>query len=160
MAQSLNGKVGKMSFSIRLGRREDASSIAKFQVAMALETENKQLDEQRVESAVRAVFADPAKGFYVVAESNGVVVASLLITYEWSDWRNSNMWYIQSVFVAKEERGQGIFRKLYEFVLERARSEEVMFVRLYVEVENEPAQKVYESLGMKRMPYYMYDVKI
>ncbi len=149
-----------MPFKIRSAHPEDANSIAKFQVAMALETENKQLDEDNVKQAVDAVFDDPGKGFYIVGESAGNVVSSLLITYEWSDWRNSNLWYIQSVFVVEEVRGQGIFKSMYNFVMDMAKSEQIMFVRLYVELENEAAQKVYESLGMKRMPYYMYDVKV
>lgn len=146
--------------TIRYATRHDSNAIAQFQVAMALETENKQLDMEIVESAAAAVFEDPGKGIYVVAEDDGNVVASLLITYEWSDWRNSNMWYIQSVFVVKEMRGQGIFGEMYRFVMDAAKSQNVMFVRLYVETENERAQKVYESLGMKRMPYFMYDVRV
>lgn len=149
-----------MSFQIRSATRDDASFIAGFQVSMARETEDKQLDASLVETAVRAVFEDDSKGFYVVAEAEGVVVASLMITYEWSDWRNSNMWYIQSVFVVEEYRSQGVFRAMYEFVMDRAREQNTMFVRLYVEVDNDRAQRVYESLGMKRMPYYMYDVRV
>lgn len=146
--------------TIRYAVKQDTSSIAQFQVAMALETEDKQLDTAIVKSAVAAVFDDPGKGIYVVAEKDGNVVASLLITYEWSDWRNSNMWYIQSVFVVREMRSQGVFREMYRFVMDAARDSNVMFVRLYVETENERAQKVYESLGMKRMPYFMYDVRV
>lgn len=149
-----------MSFNVRIAIPQDADSIAKFQVAMALETENKQLDENIVKQAVHSVFDDPGKGFYIVGESAGKVVSSLLITYEWSDWRNSNLWYIQSVFVVQKARGQGIFKAMYNHVMDMAKSEQIMFVRLYVELENEAAQKVYESLGMKRMPYYMYDVRV
>ena len=149
-----------MSANIREATIEDAPSIAGFQIAMALETENKQLDPSIVEQAVQAVFEDASRGFYLVGEVNGVVVGSLLITYEWSDWRNCDMWYIQSLFVEANHRGQGVFKKLYRQVIDLAKSKNVMFVRLYVEFENELAQKVYESLGMKRMPYYMYDVKV
>ena len=149
-----------MSANIREATIDDAPSIARFQVAMAMETENKQLEPAIVEAAVRAVFEDASRGFYLVGEVDGNVVGSLLVTYEWSDWRNCNMWYIQSLFVEANHRGQGVFKNLYQQVIERAKSNDVMFVRLYVEVENERAQRVYESLGMKRMPYYMYDVKI
>lgn len=149
-----------MSVTIREASIDDAMSIAGFQIAMALETEDKTLDPEIVDPAVRAVFSDPSKGFYLVGEIDDCVVGSLLITYEWSDWRNCNMWYIQSLFVEKEYRGQGVFKKMYKQVVELARQEDVMFVRLYVEVDNEPAQKVYQSLGMKRMPYYMYDVRV
>lgn len=145
---------------IRRGRPEDADAIAEFQVIMAMETENKKLVSENVLTAVKAVFEDDSKGFYLVCEISGQVVGSLLITYEWSDWRNTNMWYIQSVFVDKEFRGRGIFKSLYHKVVELAKEQGVKVVRLYVETENERAQKVYESLGMKRMPYYMYDVNV
>ncbi|MFK7769565.1 MAG: N-acetyltransferase family protein [Mariniblastus sp.] len=151
-----------MSINIRPATLEDATTIANFQIAMAMETENKTLESNVVATAVQAVFEDQsgAKGFYLVGESEGTVVGSLMVTFEWSDWRNSNMWYIQSVFVEKDSRGKGVFKKLYQKVLEMAKEKNVMFVRLYVETENEKAQKAYESLGMKRMPYYMYDVRV
>lgn len=145
---------------IRHAQPNDAKSIAEFQVAMAMETENKTLDPENVLDAVSSVFDDGNKGFYLVADVDGVVAGSLMVTYEWSDWRNSNMWYIQSVFVQPEFRGRGLFGNLYRKVIELAKENDAMYVRLYVETENEKAQKVYESLGMKRMPYYMYDVKI
>lgn len=145
---------------IRLATVDDSDAIAGFQIAMALETEGKTLDPAIVHAAVEAVFEDEAKGFYLVAQQGGEVCASLLITYEWSDWRNSILWYIQSVYVLPEHRGQGIFRALYNSVYELAQEQDVMFIRLYVEVDNHAAQKVYESLGMKRMPYYMYDVRV
>jgi ribosomal protein S18 acetylase RimI-like enzyme len=149
-----------MSANIREATIDDVRSIAEFQVAMAMETENKQLDPSIVEQAVRAVFDDARRGFYLVGEVNGDVVGSLLITYEWSDWRNCNTWYIQSLFVETNHRGQGVFKNLYRQVIDLAKTKNVMFVRLYVEVDNQRAQKVYESLGMKRMPYYMYDVNV
>lgn len=149
-----------MATLIRNATVEDAQSIADFQVAMAMETENKQLDAANVLCAVKRVFEDGDKGFYLVAEVDGQVVGSLMVTYEWSDWRNSNMWYIQSVFVQAERRGKGLFGQMYQRVVELAKNAKAMYVRLYVETDNEKAQKVYEKLGMKRMPYYMYDVKI
>ena len=148
-----------MSITIRPASLEDAGKIADFQVAMAWETEEKKLDPQLVNTAVRTVFADTSKGFYLVGDADGKVVSSLLITYEWSDWRNCDMWYIQSVYVASQFRGQGAFKKMYQRVLDLAQEQGAAYVRLYVEVDNEKAQKAYESLGMKRMPYYMYDVK-
>ena len=127
---------------------------------MAMESENKALDFHVVKTAVRAVFDDAAKGFYLVADVEDRMVGSLLMTTEWSDWRNGDIWYIQSVFVEREFRGRRIFRKMYDRVVEMARQQGVLFLRLYVEVENEHAQQVYEALGMKRMPYYMYDVRV
>lgn len=149
-----------MSATIREATIDDAQSIAGFQIAMAKETEDKKLEPAVVEPAVRAVFEDSSRGFYLVGELGGKVVGSLLVTYEWSDWRNCDMWYIQSLFVEKEFRGQGVFKAMYQRVIQMAKEKSAMFVRLYVEVDNEPAQRAYESLGMKRMPYYMYDIKI
>ena len=100
-----------MSDSIRHATAQDAQSIADFQVAMALETENKKLDPDKVLVAVKSVFEDSQKGFYLVAEVDGQVVGSLMITYEWSDWHNGNMWYIQSVFVMAPHRGKGLFHQ-------------------------------------------------
>ncbi len=149
-----------MSETIRYATAEDAEAIAGFQIAMAKETEDKTLDPNVVNPAVKSVFSDPQKGIYLVADHGGKAVGSLLITYEWSDWRNSNMWYIQSVYVLPEHRGKGLFGMMYRKVVELAKEDGAMFVRLYVETENEKAQRVYEKLGMKRMPYYMYDVRI
>ena len=132
-----------MSVIIRDATIEDATSIAGFQLAMALETEDKKLDPNVVEPAVRAVFEDSSRGFYLAGEIDGQVVGSLLVTYEWSDWRNCDMWYIQSVFVETKYRGQGVFKNLYQRVIDLAQEKNVMFVRLYVEVENERAQRIY-----------------
>ncbi len=149
-----------MSAIIRYATPTDSQAIADFQVAMARETEGKTLDPEIVLCAVRSVFEDAGKGFYLVAEVAEKVAGSLMITYEWSDWRNCNMWYFQSVYVKPENRGQGLFGEMYRRVIELARENGAIYVRLYVETENEKAQKVYESLGMKRLPYYMYDIKI
>lgn len=142
---------------IRPATSNDAPTIASFQIAMALETENKTLQSDTVETAVLAVINDPGKGFVLVIEVNDQVVGSLMVTNEWSDWRNFNIWYIQSVFIVKEHRGQGLFKQMYQHVLDIAPQNGVQMVRLYVETENLKAQKAYESLGMKRMPYFMYE---
>ncbi len=170
-----NGDQKVMPSQVRKAVRPDAKSIAHFQILMAMETEGKTLDDSIVLTAVEAVFDDPQKGFYFVAEMEGSemegsdvegpdserqVIASLLITYEWSDWRKSNIWYIQSVFVKSEHRGQGVFKQMYKTVTDEAKQLGVKHIRLYVETENEKAQRVYESLGMKRLPYFMYDAKI
>jgi ribosomal protein S18 acetylase RimI-like enzyme len=149
-----------MPAEVRPATREDADSIARFQVLMAKETEDKPLDPETVLVAVKAVFDDPQKGFYLVGVIEGTVISSLLITFEWSDWRNTNIWYFQSVFVEREYRGQGVFRKMYQTVVEQARQNDVKHLRLYVETDNHRAQEIYQSLGMKRMPYFMYDAEI
>lgn len=147
--------------NIRKAVKEDVSSLVSFNAAMAFETEDKVLDQGIVTKAVSAVFDDDRKGFYVVAEVENEVVGGLMITYEWSDWRNAWFWWIQSVYIIPEARGKGIYSLLYDFVKEKAREDgNVIGFRLYVELENTNAQAVYEKLGMSRSDYYMYDAKI
>ena len=147
-----------MSTEIRIAEPADAPQIAKFQIAMAMETESKTLNPKTVETAVEKVFQDPGKGFYVVVSCEGATVGSLMITFEWSDWRDTNIWYIQSVFIEPEYRGQKLFSRMFATVQKLAVEKGVKHIRLYVEQDNNHAQQVYESLGMKRLPYYMYDI--
>jgi ribosomal protein S18 acetylase RimI-like enzyme len=147
--------------NIRLAQKEDVASLVEFNQAMALETEGKQLKQETLQSGVEAVFNDAKKGFYVVAENTGEIIGGLMVTYEWSDWRNAWFWWIQSVYILPEYRGQGVYRMLYEYVKEKAeKSKDVCGFRLYVEKENQRAQKVYEKLGMKSSYYLMYEEKI
>ncbi|QQS32235.1 MAG: GNAT family N-acetyltransferase [Acidobacteriota bacterium] len=143
---------------VRLAEKTDARHFVDFNCAMAMETENKQLDRDTVTRAVEDVFDDPQKGFYIVAEDGDEVLGGLMITYEWSDWRGGWWWWIQSVFIVPEARGRKIYTQLYDFVKERAReSGDVYGIRLYVDLDNENAQRVYEKLGMERSHYYMYE---
>lgn len=147
---------------IRLANRQDAPAIVEFNQAMAQETEGKLLDRAILNGGVEAVFdggGDAEKGFYVVAESvEGEIVGGLMVTFEWSDWRNSWFWWIQSVYVLPDFRGRKIYRRLYEFVREKAAAtKNVCGFRLYVERENERAQRVYEKLGMQQSHYLMYE---
>lgn len=148
-------------YVVRPAAETDAEKIIDFQIRMAWETEQKVLPRDRVEPGVRGVFADRTRGEYFVAEdgSMGSVVASLLVTTEWSDWRNTDIWYIQSVYVDVDHRGQGCFRQMYANVVEQAKQRNVRVVRLYVETDNAAAQSVYERLGMQRLPYYMYQME-
>src|SRR5215211_2165944 len=144
--------------NIRSAKSDDSSALVEFNQAMALETEGKHLDAQILQSGVEAVFHDEKKGFYVVAEEDARIVGGLMITFEWSDWRDSWFWWIQSVYILPEVRGRGIYRQLYNFVKQMAREkEDVCGFRLYVEKENESAQKVYEKLGMEETYYLMYE---
>lgn len=146
--------------NIRFARQEDAPALIEFNQAMALETEGKQLDSDILSKGVEAVFSDEKKGFYVAAESDGKIIGGLMITFEWSDWRDAWFWWIQSVYVLPDFRGQGIYRLLYQFVKDKAEeSKDVCGFRLYVERENRRAQKVYEKLGMKLSHYLMYEEK-
>lgn len=143
--------------NIRLATIDDAATLAGFNAAMAMETEGKTLDMEMVETAVRAAFESDDKGFYIVAEEDGVVLGGLMITYEWSDWRNSWWWWIQSVYIRPEARGRRIYSELYGEVKRRAKDAgNVYGIRLYVEYENEHATRVYEKLGMERAHYHMY----
>lgn len=138
--------------------REDAETIVAFQVAMANETEEIELDPNTCRKGVAAVFDDPSLGRYFVAEHEGRVVASLLITYEWSDWRSGMVWWIQSVYVESHLRRQGVYRGLYDHVRQIARSDEtIRGIRLYVDRRNTRAQKVYENLGMNGEHYLVFE---
>lgn len=144
----------------RSAEPSDAPIIVEFNQRMAEETEGKRLATEILSAGVAAVFADKGRGFYVVAENEfKEVVGCLMITFEWSDWRNALFWWIQSVYVRQDYRGKGIYRKLYARVKEMAAENitPVCGFRLYVEKENEIAQKVYEKLGMEECVYKMYE---
>ena len=148
-----------MELLLRAANVADVEVIARFNSVMALETEGVTLDHDRLLRGLRNVLEDTTKGFYTVAESDDRVIGQMLITYEWSDWRNGNFWWIQSVYVDRDFRRQGVFRALYSFVAERAKqAPNVCGLRLYVEDENDNAQRTYERLGMKRTSYRMYEV--
>jgi len=149
------------SSSIAVGRAatEDVAAIAQFNIAMAAETEDLALDPQTVHAGVAAVVSDDRHGFYLVARSDGKAVGSLMITYEWSDWRNGNLWWIQSVYVMPSARKQGIFRLLYDNVISLAKQDgDAAGVRLYVEKDNRGAQEVYRKLGMSETAYRVFEI--
>jgi len=142
-----------VSLTIRPATSADAAVIAGFNQAMALETEAKVLSPPLVEAGVRAVFADPARGFYLVAEEAGDVLAGLMVTFEWSDWRSADFWWIQSVYVRPPARRRGIFARLYREIEARARAAGACGLRLYVENENQTASATYLRLGMHDAHY-------
>ncbi|HET7299854.1 MAG TPA: N-acetyltransferase [Oleiagrimonas sp.] len=143
--------------AIRAATPADIPHLVAWNAAMAAETEDKALNHVVLENGVRGIFTDDRHGFYLIAERAGVVVGSLLVTYEWSDWRNGDFWWIQSVYVAPEARRQGVFRALYDETARRARDAGAVGLRLYVELENTRAQQTYEDLGMHRCRYHMYE---
>lgn len=146
------------SVNIRRARPSDAEDIASFNRAIAQETENKDLIPDVILAGVNALLNNPAYGFYIVAEINMKVVACLMITTEWSDWRNGLFWWIQSVFVLPDYRRRGIYRQMYSFIKELATNEpNVCGFRLYVEQENTRAQKTYRTLGMHQSPYRLFE---
>ncbi len=163
---------------VRPARPEDLSRIVEFNLGLARETEDKQLDEDVLRQGVRRLLADPDRGRYRVVEisedarragvredrrsrprhdSEGHVVGALMLTVEWSDWRNGWFWWIQSVYVDPEYRGTGVYRALHESVVREARAAgDVCGVRLYVERENDKARRTYEHLGMQASGYLIY----
>jgi len=145
---------------IRLADSADVQALVEFNQAMALETEGKHLDGEILRNGVEAVFTEEKKGFYVVTEEAGQIVGGLMVTYEWSDWRNAWFWWIQSVYIRPVARGKRIYSRMYEFVKQRAaETDSVCGFRLYVETENAHAQRVYEKVGMHASHYLMYEEK-
>ena len=149
-----------MSLSIRAARPADLPELVAWNAAMAWETEHRRLDRDTLQRGVAGVFEQPRRGFYLVAERDGVAVGSLLVTYEWSDWRDGDFWWIQSVYVSPDARRGGVFRALYAAVAQRAAAAGAVGVRLYVETENQRAQATYEGLGMQRSHYAMYEAAL
>lgn len=142
----------------RAAQSSDRDVIVDFQVAMARETEDVALDRAICTRGVAAVLAEPSLGRYYIAESDGRVVTSLLLTFEWSDWRNGMVWWIQSVYVVTEMRGQRVYAGLYEYVKRLAEGEEsVRGIRLYVDRRNTRAQQVYTRLGMDGEHYQVFE---
>jgi len=146
-----------MKIIIRKAKIQDADSIIGFQQAMALETESMMLANEVIQAGVKAVFEDKAKGQYYIAEYEGNVIASLMITFEWSDWRNKQVWWFQSVYVVPEYRRSGIFRKMYDYIKREALNDKAGGLRLYVEKDNIRAQKTYEAMGMDGDHYRFYE---
>jgi ribosomal protein S18 acetylase RimI-like enzyme len=143
---------------VRRAEDRDVEVITSFNIAMALETENKVLAPEIVTAGVRGLIRNSAAGFYVVAEVKGVVVACLMITTEWSDWRNATFWWIQSVFVRDDFRRQGLYRRLYYYVVDLAKQNGgVCGFRLYVEKENLTAQATYRALEMEETDYRIFE---
>lgn len=147
------------AINVRKATPHDADHIVRFQQNMALETEGKALDEALLRRGVAGVFDSDDKGFYLVAEADGNVVGSLMITYEWSDWRNATFWWIQSVFVDADWRRRGVYRTMHDYVQGIADSrEDICGIRLYVERANHIAQQTYNSLGMSHSHYDLYEI--
>src|SRR4051812_31787771 len=147
--------------NIRPAILSDGPLIADFNIRLAEESEQLRLDANCVSAGVAALLADAAKGVYYVAESNGTVVGQLMVTYEWSDWRNGNIWWIQSVYVREDFRGQGVFRALFKHLQELAlTTKEVCCLRLYMQADNLRARRSYEGLGMKRTKYEVFQLDL
>jgi GNAT superfamily N-acetyltransferase len=144
---------------VRPAGAADAAALADYNRRLAEETEGKTLDPAVVAAGVAAALADPGRGRYFVAcAADGAVIGQLLITLEWSDWRNGWWWWVQSVYVAADHRGRGIFRALYDHARAAAAAAgDVVGLRLYVEEQNHQAQEVYRRLGMRPAGYFVYE---
>lgn len=147
------------AITVRPATLGDVEFLVQGNARMALETESKTLDPGRLRAGVRAVFDDPARGFYLIAEIDGQPAGQMMITYEWSDWRNGNFWWIQSVYTLPDSRGRGVFKALYAHVDSLAKQESLVCgLRLYVESHNQRAQEAYLACGMGKAIYRMFEV--
>lgn len=143
--------------TIRQGRLSDADLIADFQIALALESEKLRLDRATVKKGVRAVFKDKCKGQYYIAQLDGEAAGVLLTIPEWSDWRNSTVIWIHSLYVKPDARVKGVFKKMFEFLKKKTKSSQQFFgLRLYVDKNNRSAQAVYKKIGMTKDHYLLY----
>jgi len=144
---------------VRAAYPREIATLVEFNRALAEESEGRALDPERVRAGVEAVFNDPSKGTYYLALRGEEPLGGLLITGEWSDWRNGTFWWIQSVYVVPAARRAGVFRALYQHVLERAKANpEVCGLRLYVEHQNQSAQDVYRRIGMHEARYRFFEL--
>jgi len=144
---------------IRTAQLSDAPIIADFNARLASETEHVTLDRATLDAGVRAVLSDPQKGTYCLLEIDGAVAGQLMITHEWSDWRNGDIWWIQSVYVDQKFRRRGVFKALYEYVRQEARASNAAEIRLYVDRDNLKAQRTYAQLGMSMTNYLVMEEK-
>ncbi len=143
---------------IRKAMPDDAAALSEFNQQMALETEAIELIPEVISAGVKTMIENPQMGFYLVAEEQVEILASLMITTEWSDWRNGLFWWVQSVYVKPEHRRRGLYRSLYQHVKDMAEVETgVCGFRLYVEHDNSNAQKTYHSLGMEETDYKLFE---
>jgi ribosomal protein S18 acetylase RimI-like enzyme len=143
---------------IRQSTIKDLTTLASFQLQLAEESENMKLNKAIVTAGLQALFDDPSKGTYFVAEDGGTVCGCFLITFEWSDWRNGMIWWLQSVYVAATHRRQGVFKKMYDHIVESiSRDPKIIGLRLYVDKTNARAQNVYQSMGMNGDHYTVFE---
>jgi ribosomal protein S18 acetylase RimI-like enzyme len=143
---------------IREAKESDIPSLLDFQLKMALETENITLEISSLTLGVHRLFKDPTKGRYYVAEENSEVVGCLMTTYEWSDWRNGSVLWIQSVYVPKEHRSNGVYKKMYSYIQQLVENDpDLKGIRLYVDKTNQAAQHTYSKLGMNGEHYTVYE---
>jgi len=143
---------------VRQATLDDSMILSQFNMSMAEETEGRQLDQTTVNAGVKQLFRDSRQGFYLMAEVGGSARGSLMITYEWSDWRNGLFWWIQSVYVVPAARRSGVFTALYQYVKKMAQDDNAACgLRLYMEKDNLAARAVYMAMGMDTTPYQVFE---
>jgi GNAT superfamily N-acetyltransferase len=145
---------------VRIANKNDIKDIVENNINLADESENVELSYETVVKGVQSIIEDKNKGFYLVMEKEGQIIGQLMVTYEWSDWRNMNMWWIQSVYVRKNHRGTGIMNALFDEIVNRAIDNDVEVLRLYVYTKNTIAINAYEKKGMEKKPYYFYQLNL
>lgn len=145
--------------TIRRATFHDIHVLVDFQQRLALESENIRLDAGALKKGMKALFEDPNKGFYNVAEDEGVIVGCHMITFEWSDWRNGMVWWLQSVYVKQSHRKKGVFRKMFDNLRAIVKNDpSVIGLRLYVDKTNSQAQQVYAAMGMNGDHYTVFEL--
>lgn len=143
---------------IRAAKADDSDLIIDFQLKMAYETEKIRLDRNVLQQGVKAVFGHSNNGRYFIAELDGEACASLMITYEWSDWRNRNIWWIQSVYVKPEARRKGVYAAMYAHIKNLVQADPTIGgIRLYVDKNNTPAQQTYSKMDMNGDHYQVFE---
>ncbi len=147
-----------LPMEIRVARPADLETIVEYNLRLAAETENKRLDGETVRRGVAALLADETKGRYFVACVGEEIIGQLMHTREWSDWRNGDIWWLQSVYIAAPYRRRSVFRRLYQHLWNEAENRsDVVGVRLYVEVENIAAQETYRNMGLIQPGYFVME---
>jgi N-acetylglutamate synthase-like GNAT family acetyltransferase len=145
---------------IRKAKKDDIEIIANNNVLLALESEEKFIDYSTVYNGVKSIIEDYNKGFFLVYERNNKIIGQLMITFEWSDWNDKYIWWIQSVYVDKSNRRIGVFNDLIKYIKKIAKNSKVKNLKLYVHKNNKNAKKVYEILGMSKIPYDIYKIDL
>lgn len=149
-----------LTMKVRYAVQRDAEAIANNNLLLARESEDTNLRFDTVLAGVKAVLSDKEKGFYMIAEENDEIIGQMMITYEWSDWRNKTIWWLQSVYVAEAWRKKGVYTQLLQEIKKRARKQNVEILRLYVHTSNDTATKVYQRTEMKKAPYTLYQLTL
>ncbi|GBG24912.1 Diamine acetyltransferase 2 [Hondaea fermentalgiana] len=149
-------------YVLRRATLEDVETLVTFNNDSAIETENRQLDRDKIRRGLEGIIGDTsgARGFYLVVEKENMVVACSMVTFEWSEWNAANYWWIQSVYVHKDHRRRGLFKRLYAKIYALAKEDKAAAVRLYVEHDNERAKSTYVAMGMQPSHYLMYEVDL